>query len=165
MSDQSLLSANDARALQQLGLRYARAIDRRDGDLLVSLFTNNGSIGSADTDQPAYKGHVDLRRMLKQVDRSFGPTMHGLSNQLFEQAEESDHASGETYCDAQHIVVQKDGSWLLLRMAVRYLDHYRKEDGIWRIARRRIKVEWVGTSQVGPFNRDLSALTAFDMTT
>lgn len=146
------MSAADA--LRRLGLCYARAIDRCDADLLLSIFTADGSVGNLDAADPDFIGHAALRSMVAQVDAMFIKTLHKVHNQLIDRID-GDLASGETYCTACHIMPVPTGGWQVLDMAIRYHDRYRSEGGTWKFASRSLEVEWVETRPVQKFDRSV----------
>lgn len=141
--------------MKQLGLLYARAVDRCDVDLLLRLFTQDGSVGNTDATDPDFVGHDALRLMVAQVDAMFIKTLHKVHNQLVEVA--GDIATGETYCTASHVLPAPGGGWQVFDMAIRYHDAYRIEDGAWRFSARRLEVEWVEIRPVQPFDRSVFA--------
>lgn len=153
------MSAIDA--MKALGLRYARAIDACDADLLLSIFTVDGSVGNTDAADPDFIGHAALRLMVGQVDAMFIKTLHKVHNQLIDH-DGGDSASGETYCTASHVLPGKDGGWQVLDMAIRYQDAYRIEAGDWKFASRRLAVEWVEIRPVMKFDRSVFAQIAPD---
>jgi ketosteroid isomerase-like protein len=146
-------------ALQALALVYARAIDRCDADLLLSIFTTDGSVGNTDSNDPDFIGHAALRQMVGQVDAMFIKTLHKVHNQLIDHGG-GDTATGETYCTASHVMPGKDGGWQVLDMAIRYQDRYRIEAGIWKFASRRLEVEWVEIRPIMKFDRSVFARIA-----
>jgi ketosteroid isomerase-like protein len=150
---------NAVDAMKLLGLRYARAVDACDADLLVSVFTADGSVGNTDAADPDFIGHAALRQMIGQVDAMFLKTLHKVHNQLIEH-EGGDTATGETYCTASHVMPGKDGGWQVFDMAIRYQDSYRIEAGAWKFASRRLDVEWVEIRPVMKFDRSVFAQIA-----
>ncbi|MFZ4687745.1 MAG: nuclear transport factor 2 family protein [Polymorphobacter sp.] len=151
---------SDIAAMTALGLRYARAIDRCDADLLLAIFTADGSVGNTDTTDPDFIGHDALRQMVGQVDAMFIKTLHKVHNQLIEHVPGTDSASGETYCTASHVLPAKAGGWQVFDMAIRYQDSFRKEAGDWKFAARRLEVEWVEIRPIQPFDRSVFAQIA-----
>lgn len=146
-------------AIRRLGLVYARAIDRCDADLLVSIFTADGSVGNADAADPDFVGHDALRLMSGQVDAMFIKTLHKVHNQLIDHVPGADIASGETYCTASHVVPGENGGLQVLDMEIRYQDEYRNEGG-WRFSARRLTVEWVEIRAIQAFDRAVFAKIA-----
>jgi hypothetical protein len=151
------MSAVDA--MKRLGLVYARAIDRCDADLLLTIFTADGSVGNTDATDPDFIGHAALRQMVGQVDAMFIKTLHKVHNQLIDH-DGGDTARGETYCTASHILPGKDGGWQVFDMAIRYQDAYAVEAGVWKFASRRLEVEWVEVRPVMKFDRSVFAQIA-----
>ena len=58
---------------------------------------------------------------------------------------DGDRAAGESYCLAHHLVVGEDGERTMMVAALRYLDEFVKQDGVWLFAERRLKVDWAET--------------------
>lgn len=142
--------------MKRLGLLYARAVDRCDADLLLSVFTSDGSVGNTDATDPDFVGHAALRKMVGQVDAMCIKTLHKVHNQLIDH-DGGDTASGETYCTASHIQPAKDGGWQVFDMAIRYHDAYAIEAGAWKFSSRRLEVEWVEIRPAQPFDRSIFA--------
>ena len=119
-----------------MAYRYARAVDRRDWALAETLFTDDAVLVSARFE---LVGRDRILRGLKTVER-YRATFHAVHNQTLTFA--GDEASGETYCVANHLF-ERDGRALKLDWGIRYQDRYRRgADGVWRIARRELIVDW-----------------------
>ena len=52
-----------------------------------------------------------------------------------------DSATGESYCLAHHLTTEQ-GERMLIVMAIRYLDQFRRTPEGWRIARRDLVFDW-----------------------
>ena len=127
-------------ALNQLAYRYAHAIDTTDEALLAQVFTPEGRMrvyhpGEAEP-------FIDLSGPdLASVPRTMRPahlrTMHQMTNHMVEV--DGDSASGQVYCCARHLSL--DGK-SVLNVLIRYEDVYRRMDGAWRIADRKINFLW-----------------------
>ncbi|MGZ3874443.1 MAG: nuclear transport factor 2 family protein, partial [Mucilaginibacter sp.] len=53
-----------------------------------------------------------------------------------------DHATGVAYCMAHHLTLEgATQKWMIA--AIRYLDTYRKYDGKWFFAERKLMVDWI----------------------
>ena len=111
-------------AIRQLAYRYALAIDRRDLDLLVSLFVGD----------PA-KLRADFERQLAPI----GVTILFVGNHVIE-LDDYDHnrATGVVYCRGQ---VQEGDRWI--DQAIQYEDEYQRVDNEWRFVRRNHEL-WYG---------------------
>lgn len=113
---------------------YAVGADRRDKALWASVMTEDMVL-----EGPGFRheGREAVLGLLDVLDQMFRKTQH----QVFQvvASTEGDHASGETYCSAQHLLKDQDA---LLVWAIRYQDQWRKDDGTWRFARRQLIVDW-----------------------
>lgn len=146
-------------AMTRLALLYARAIDTCNVELLLSIFTADGSVGNTDATDPDFVGHAALRAMVGQVDAMFIKTLHKVHNRLVDH-DGGDTATGETYCTASHILPGKDGGWQVFDMAIRYHDAYAIEGGTWKFSSRKLEVEWVEVRPVMKFDRSVFAQIA-----
>jgi hypothetical protein len=128
-------------ALNQLAYRYAKAIDSCDDGLLNQVFTPDGRmrVYHPGEEQP----FIDLNgsEELASVPRTMMPahlrTMHQMTNHLVEI--QGDSASGTVYCCARHLA---HGAKSVLNVLIRYEDEYRRMQGTWRIADRKIRFLW-----------------------
>jgi len=140
----------DQQALRELVIRYCRAIDRRDEELLRSCYHPD-----AFDHHGVYAGGVDgfieyLRRSHLRPD--LPPFQHTVGNMRFDVR--GDLAYGEVYVETRN--VQADGS--IHRGVARYIDRYERRDGEWRFADRRVVLEAArpgfDRSQFQPGSRD-----------
>jgi hypothetical protein len=118
-------------------VRYCRGVDRRDDDLVRSVYW---------PDAFDHHGHFhgDLEGFIAflndEVHCRFRCTMHKLGHALIEV--HGDQAHCETYAIGHH-VREEDGADIDdLVMGLRYLDHFERRSGEWRIARREVRYEW-----------------------
>lgn len=126
----AILIAKDE--IRELAMLYSRGVDRKDGPLLRTLYTQDATDTHGTTYDGGAEGYVDF------LERSF-PYMpysgHHICNHLI--AVNGNEADGELYAIAYHIIPDGKGGWLEDVMTVRYIDNYRKEDdGRWRFAKR-----------------------------
>lgn len=115
----------DTLEIQQLPIRYAIAIDERDVNTWVSLFTPDVRVG------PEAVGRDALRDWISPRLRLFYRSMHQIVGHRVELVD-YEHAVGNVYCHAEHEVGDR---WIV--MAIRYDDSYRKIDGHWYFERRK----------------------------
>jgi hypothetical protein len=54
------------------------------------------------------------------------------------------NATGITYCLAHHVKVEGARRTLMIA-AIRYLDKFVKQDGVWYFSQRKLMVDWIGT--------------------
>ena len=126
---ETLLAKEDIR---ELVLLYSRGVDRKDGDLLRTLYTADATDTHGDTFDGPASDYVDF------LEKSF-PYMrysgHHVCNHLI--SVDGNEGEGEVYALAWHLIPDGKGGWQEDFMCVRYIDKYRKErDGRWRFARR-----------------------------
>lgn len=112
-------------AIQQLPIRYALAVDGRDVDAYVNLFVDNVNCGRHGVGRDALKAYISP--LLTHFYRS----MHQICGQRIDFAD-ADHATGATYCRAEHEVGDK---WIV--MAICYFDTYERRNGEWFFVRRK----------------------------
>ena len=135
----------DENALLQLAYRYAQAVDRRDADALVSVFTEDGIIARPGS---VWQGHEKLRGIIARLNTLYGATLHTVRNQTADL--NGDTAQGETHCVAMHILKSDEGKRTRMDMGIRYQDSFVRQDGVWRFARRGLIVDWVENTELMP---------------
>lgn len=154
----------DRLQIQDCLARYARGVDRGDWELVRSTYHPDA------TDQHGeYRGGVDglmvwLEARFAGVDNS----MHFLGNCLIEFAD-AQWAFAETYFVSRRLrsptpqeqMGLATGDMLCREAWGRYLDHFEKRDGIWRVARRMVVLEAASTSVALGGQRALSPSSAW----
>ena len=135
MNDSELtrrLDAVESRlAIGQLPIRYAIAVDSRDVDAWVSLFTPDVRVG-----RDKY-GREALREFIVPAIRGFRRSIHQIvGHQVDLDPTDPDKATGKTYCRAEHEVEDR---WIV--MAICYFDEYKRVEGEWFFS-RRIERHW-----------------------
>lgn len=130
--EQALATLVDKEAIRELVLLYSRGVDRKDGQLLRTLYTADATDTHGDTfDGPADK-YVDFLEQAFPFMRYSG---HHVCNHLI--SVDGDDGEGEAYALAYHAIPDGKGGWMEDFMAVRYIDRYRRgQDGRWRFAKR-----------------------------
>ena len=126
----------DKQAITETLMRYARAIDRRDPELLRSIYWPE-----ATDDHLIYSGGVEG---LVEFSFSFTvdmPTQHLLGNVLIEM-EDARNAHAETYYQAFHNMPTEAGPREDLILGDRYLDHFQQRGGEWKILNRTLALDW-----------------------
>ncbi len=126
--------------LETLYRRYAAAVDRRDREALLSVFTPDASmlVERPGREPGTLTGHGEIKRVIDIVAR-WPRTAHVVAQGLY--VVDGDSAVGETYCTANHFRGgETDGRNHV--MHIRYLDQYSLDgEGQWRIAHRRVVVD------------------------
>lgn len=123
----------DQLALQQLAVRYANAIDRRDFDALDAVFVPDAWI-----DYRAMGGiagdYAQVRAWLPEALKAFPAYMHLVGNCEFDL--DGDHANGRIACFNPMVIPAPDGSTQTMFLGLWYIDAYRRTAKGWRIVRR-----------------------------
>ena len=133
----------DRQAIVDLIHRYAEGIDRRDADLLATVFTPDCTLHyGADYDEPA---SALIESWRPGVESPILATHHHVGNiQIRFQGE--CEARSVTYLHAIHLA-RRDGVIVDEMVRARYLDRLVKRDGDWRFGERWIVYDW---SRVAP---------------
>src|SRR5262249_33347217 len=124
----------DKQELEEVVIRYCRAIDRRDEDLLLSCFHPDAYIdhGPCKGTPAEYLEYLRSRSMSETA----GPRLHRGTNCLFEV--DGDTAYGEAY---KHVLeFAPDGG--RIHGYSRYIRRFERRQGAWRIARQVAILEW-----------------------
>ena len=131
-TDAGLRLLLDRAAIQDVLLRYARGVDRRDFELVASCFTPDASYEGA-----LARGCIaDALAALRGQTSRYETTMHFLGNQVIELA--GDGARSETYALAFHRL--REGG--MLTVAIRYVDELVRHGEHWLIRARVVHREW-----------------------
>ena len=146
------VASADRADLHALSVRYASAVDRRDVELFLSVFTPDAALlifDPSDSGQPTgeRRGREQLAKVPELIKR-YSSTYHLVGNATYEVR--GDEARGEVYCMAHHLTRRDDGDSDYV-MFIRYVDAYiRVADRAWLIAERRLLVDWTETRPVNP---------------
>lgn len=128
MIDAALLARIDRieshQAIQDLVVRYAMAVDRRDVDEWLGMFVDDIDCGRRG------KGREALRTFIEPAVRDFYRTCHLITGHVIDSIE-GDHATGRVYCRAEH---EFGDLWIV--MVCVYFDKYERRDGVWYFAGR-----------------------------
>jgi len=111
--------------IQQLAVRYALAVDRRDIESWLQLFVEDVDCGRFGI------GREALRGFIVPTLSNFYRSIHFVCGHQID-FEQPDRARGHVYCRAEH----EDGEkWVI--MAICYEDRYERRNGQWYFVRRR----------------------------
>jgi hypothetical protein len=142
MSDATTLLAQ-VEAEREIGrslLTYCRGIDRRDSELLRSVYHDD----AIDDHGGAFIGGPDeyVAWVMPHL-LHFTSTMHTLHNVLIDADVKAGAARVESYCVAHHVRPGGDGEPIMDVFACRYVDRFEHRPGAsWRIAHRVVVKEW-----------------------
>jgi hypothetical protein len=130
--------------IKDVHIRFCRANDRRDEDLMRGCFHADAEIELHETlDVDAF---IALGR---EVLARFTVTWHNTGNQLVEVS--GDVAWAEHYTTSSHrIAADEAGPERDFVAFGRYIDRMERRDGQWRIARRLMLLDYTRTDNVQP---------------
>lgn len=134
-SAEALQALIDKQAITEVLLRYSRAIDRRDADLMRRVYWPD-----AVDDHAVFKGNVE-----EFIAYSF-PFMEGVISQhvvtnVLIDLTGPDEAFSECYFAGFHDF-PAEGGRLERVVGGRYLDRHERRDGEWRISQRTLAIDW-----------------------
>lgn len=125
----------DKMALQELCMKYSRAVDRRDFDLLRSLYAED----STDEHGGMFAGSGgDFVDYVSRTVTQFESTAHYVVNMLF--AVDGDRAEGEVYKVNYHRTRPPERMEIIT--GSRSHDRYAKRNGVWKFTYRGIVLDW-----------------------
>ena len=124
----------DEAALKRTANIYAQGADRKDKRLWRSVLAEDCRI-----EGPGFvtEGLDATLQSIDALGHMFRSTLHKVHNQMV--MIDGDHASGETYCTADHLLNDVDQ---LLRCTIRYVDDWRRDADGWRFTRRKLELLW-----------------------
>jgi|SRR6185369_7930740 ketosteroid isomerase-like protein len=153
--DQQIAEMLAEREIRNAILRYARGVNRKDWDLMASVYHED----AVEDHGPLQGSPAELIAWVQKRHETIDQSMHFVGNCLVEI--DGEMAFAETYC----IIVQHErtgtrsiasGAEAKARtvMGVRYVDRFERRAGLWKIARRTLVTEWIdealGTTDFGP---------------
>jgi hypothetical protein len=125
----------DREAIRDCLFRYARGVDRCDEDMVRSVYWED-----AEDDHCLFIGTREpLIAWLMPLLREREATMHTIGNILIRL--DGACADAESYFEGYH-VMRRDGKAVGFLQGGRYLDRLERRDDEWRIARRKVVVDW-----------------------
>lgn len=135
----------DEADIRRLACRYAQAFDSNDGELLAAIFTADGAI---EAPNGRFTGSEALRGAPAIVAGRYLRTFHAVLNQTVEI--DGDRATALTYGIARHLLAADGGGFFCREMTLRYADDCLRTDAGWRLARRRLLLDWTHEYPVTP---------------
>ncbi len=147
-----MADTSDHARIGDLVERYATLVDHRDFDAVADLFTADGMLILPDPPARmapvrAYPGREQILRALS-VLRQVPATRHEVKQVAFAVADGADMATGTVAGVAHHFYRRRSGGVTDVVWHVRYADTYRRDNGLWRIARRALRLDRVERREV-----------------
>lgn len=127
--------------IRRLPLRYAKAIERRDVDAMVTLFASDARFGTYGTGPDA------VRRLMGELMSDSLVAVILVANHLVD-LESSDEARGEVWA----LCMAQSGDDFVEQL-LRYDDRYRREKGEWRFLHRRHRLWYGAADRSSPFEQ------------
>ncbi|MCB2077276.1 MAG: nuclear transport factor 2 family protein [Novosphingobium sp.] len=128
----------DREAIRDCIYRYARGVDRCDEEELRSVYWED-----AVDDHCLFKGaREELIAWVMPLLRAREATSHNIDNIVIRL--NGDSADAESYFQGYHVVRGESGVTGHLQGG-RYLDRFEKRNDEWRIAMRKVVVDWFRT--------------------
>jgi len=126
----------DREAIRDVLLRYCRASDRVDEELLRGVYWPD-----AEDDHLEFSGNPEefIEYCVPKLT-AMRFNMHTIGNMLI--AIDGDVADSETYFIGYHSVPNEEGGRMDSFSGGRYIDNFEKRDDEWRIKKRLVTVEW-----------------------
>jgi hypothetical protein len=125
----------DKQDIYELMCRYTRGVDRFDKDLVQSCFWPEATAIFPLSLDAVYDGpYSDYLDIDVESWKPYTSQQHYLANHLVEI--DGDRALGETYQYSFYWKVPGDDPTLNSQNSGRYIDHYERRDGQWRIIHR-----------------------------
>src|SRR5215831_10833255 len=138
IDQQALATLIAKEEIRELAMLYSRGVDRKDIELLRTLYAKNA------TDDHGKHYNGDAEGYLLFLEKSF-PHMpysgHHICQHLVSIDNDGLHGEGEVYALAYHLIPDGKGGMVEDFMAVRYLDRYRKENHRWLFLSRAVSFD------------------------
>jgi ketosteroid isomerase-like protein len=129
--EKKLREIADRDEIRQVMMRYARGLDRLDNELARSCYWDD-----AIEDHGNYVGHPDdFIQWADSTTLAFQSTQHGILNHF------CDLQGDDAYCETYYLFTSKAAVAPHLMSTGRYVDHFQKRGGEWRIANRVCIIE------------------------
>lgn len=139
----ALADLADLAALQSLVTAYSRAIDRRDFELLESLYHADATDSHGQMFNGGIEGYLDfVRTALSQYEK----TVHYVVNTAF--VLDGDRAQGEVHKINYHRT--HGPAAIETTTGSRSLDHYARRDCEWRFLSRHVVIDWADKRPANP---------------
>jgi hypothetical protein len=131
-----LLVLLDKEAIRDRLMRYARGIDRNDGDLVQDAFWPDAL---ADHGHSKFRGDTIGKFFADVSTHSTHHQVHYIANLIIEVYGDEAISEAQAWYVAE--TERNDVSYLINR-SVRYIDRWEKRDGEWRIFHRTVPENW-----------------------
>lgn len=131
----------DRLAIQDVLALHCRGVDRADESALKTAYWPDAQVAYGGFNGAAH----EFCEMLPVSITHFAKTLHSISNVLIQFSRDGQRAAVETYVTAYHYSTpattdsERDSEMTFLG---RYLDRFERRDNHWKIAHRRVLMDW-----------------------
>lgn len=127
----------DRQDIHDVAMRYCRACDRVDENLLRTVFHSDAYLSYGTFDGGAQEF---VPWVINHISTGFTHGFHSIANEYV--VLDGDVAHGELYAIIHNNAVTEEGL-VDSTLGGRYLDKYERREGEWRIAHRLFVLDWV----------------------
>jgi len=135
-----LQQINDRIEIEELLVRYSRALDHRRFEELESIFTPDAEFDAGGLGHPV--GPANIRAMIEGTIGHLDATQHLIGKSLIEFSQDGDSAEVRTYLISQHIREATEGPVKHYFLGGEYADRVVRTPDGWRIRYRRLDRMW-----------------------
>ena len=129
----------DKQALYELVVRYCRAVDRADPELLLSIYHEDAIDEHGPMGGTPQQFLESLSQGTMNIEKRPLPVQHAVSNCLFEI--HGDVAYGEAYAEVRRV---DDEGRMFVEGFARFADRFERRGGVWKFVHRRALLEYAG---------------------
>lgn len=133
----------DREDIHNVVMRYCRACDRIDTELLKTVFHKDARL-----EYGAFNGSATefVPWVILHIQNDFKHGYHAICNEYI--TVDGEQAYGEIYAMINDCVVDEKGQLAYSSKGGRYVDKYEKRKGEWRISYRTFILDWVEYKQI-----------------
>ena len=135
-----LQAISDRIEIEELLVRYSRALDYRRFEELAGIFTEDAEFDAGGLGHP--HGPEAIRAMIEGTIGDLDATQHLVGKSLIEFSADGDSAEVRTYLISQHIRESAPGDVKHYFLGGEYADRVVRTPEGWRIAYRRLDRMW-----------------------
>jgi hypothetical protein len=128
----------DRQDIHDVAMRYCRACDRIDAELLRTVFHDDAYLAYG-----TFNGVVRdfVPWVMNHIRTGYTHGFHSIANEYV--VIDGDVAYGELYAILHYSVVNEEGQSVDSTLGGRYVDRYERRQDEWRIAHRQFVLDWM----------------------